>query len=81
MESAFTFTAADVVAARDWTEFQLSAWGVRTPYAHLWLSEAATRLTPGGTARVVLDYDPGEQLLSFDVWCNGARVYGMDDLL
>ena len=81
MDSAFTYSATDVRAAHEWTDFQLDAWGVRTPWAQVWLTEAATRIAPGGTARVVLDYDPEEHVLSLDVWCDGARVYGIDDLV
>ena len=81
MDSALTYPASDDVAARDWASSQLSSWGITTPYIGLWLNEASSRLRPEGTARVVLDYDPKERLLSLDVWCDGLRVYGMDDLL
>ncbi len=82
MDSTFTFTATDLLAAREWTHFQLASWGVKSPYVDLWLAEAACRITPaGGTARVVLDYDTGEQVLALDAWCGEARVYGIEDPL
>lgn len=81
MHSAFTYTASDVAAADEWTSFQLATWGVRTSFVRTWLEEATPRLPAGATARVVLDYDPREQVLTFDVWAEEFHVYSVDDLL
>ena len=81
MESAFTYTALDVAPAREWLSFQMQTWGVDSPYVDWWVAEAARLLGGGRAARAVLEYEPDQRLLSFDVWCDGRRVYGMDDFV
>lgn len=80
MESAYTYTSSDLPQAREWTDFQLQSWGVRSSFADWFLTEA-TRVLGDRTGRVVLDYDAGNRLLSFDVWCEGVRLYGLDDFV
>lgn len=81
MDSAFTYTSADLAEAAEWTAFQLRSWGVETPYVEYFLTEATLLLGPDRTGRVVLDYDPPQRLLSMDVWCGTDRLYGMDDFM
>lgn len=80
MQSAFTYTAADAAAACTWTTFQLTAWGISTPFVHQWFADLALRLPAGGVGRVVLNYERHEQLLSLDAFSGGIHIYGIDHL-
>jgi hypothetical protein len=80
VNSAYTYTPADVDAAETWTGFQLTAWGLTPHLVGEWLAEATACMEPEQTARVELTYQEHEQLLSFDVWVIDRHVYGVDHL-
>ncbi len=81
MEAAFTYTAADLAAAQQWARSQASAWGVQSSIIDWSLTAAARQIDAEQVGRVVLEYDPPQHLLSIDVFCDGARLYGMDDFV
>ena len=55
-------------------------WRLSVPAIGLWVSLAATRLATG-SARWTLEYDPHLHLISFEVYADGRRVYGVDDMV
>lgn len=55
-------------------------WGVRVPAAAAWARAASYRVR-GDQARWHLEYDPRLRLISFEVWDDGACVYGSDDVV
>ena len=81
MEAVFTYTADQLAEACAWAGIQTSSWGL--PIAHVphWLAQAADELADREAGKAVLCYDPEDRLLSFDVWSEGRRVFGMDDFL
>ncbi len=81
MNSAFTYTSGDLAQAREWSCFQLQTWGIDSGYVDWFLAEGARLLGEERTGRVVLDYDPQHRLLSFDIWCDDERLYGIDDFV
>jgi hypothetical protein len=81
MESTCTLSAATLGPVQSWAEGQTDEWHVRTPYLNGWLSQASRLLGPSRVGDVVLSYDPAVRLVSLDVYCNGDRVFGMDDLV
>ena len=81
MEATFTFTSATLPSAQEWARRQGRDWGVAAPHLLSWLQHGAELLGDGRTGRVVLCFDRDERLLSLDVWCDGARLFGMDDLV
>ena len=81
MEASTTYDAAGLLSAQAWARQQLQGWGVRGPHVDRWLRRGTELLGTDRTARVVLCFDPGDRLLSVDVWCDGRLVFGMDDLV
>ncbi len=81
MESTYRLEAGALPAAQQWAQGELRSWAVRSPYVDGWLDRAAQLLGDGPGGEVVLCFDEGERLLSLDVWCEGKRVFGMDDLV
>jgi hypothetical protein len=81
MESVFSYSRAEAPSAVEWTSTQLAHWGVRSPFVDWWVAEGGRLLGDGRTGRLVLAYDPDVRLVSFDVWCEDIRVYGMDDVV
>ena len=59
----------------------LDGWGARSAFVPLWLRTAARSLGAGDEAQLVVEFDASAQLLSFDAWVDGRRVYGADDWL
>ena len=81
MEATFDYTSATFAPAQDWAREQSRNWGVSTPYLSGWLQNGGDLLGDTDTGRAVLCFDPAERLLSLDIWSNGKRVFGMDDLV
>ena len=81
MEASFSYTSATIGAAQDWARRQGADWGVAAPHVTAWLQRGSELLGGSRTGRAVLCFDPQERLLSLDVWCDGHRVLGMDDLV
>ena len=74
-------TASEQPAAQQWADQQLQSWGLVGGHVKAWLHTAAESLPAGVAGRAVLVYDASDRLLSFDVWLDGQRVFGMDDFL
>lgn len=66
-------------AARAVTE-ALRGWSVRGGAARMWASSAAGHVA-AGAAEWRLEYDPDLALVSFEVWAQQRRVFGIDDWL
>ena len=81
MEASFTYEPSTVDAAQAWVLAQSASWGIRSPYLREWVQRGGELLGPGRSGDAVLAWDETHRLLSLDVWCDGRRVYGMDDLL
>jgi hypothetical protein len=81
VESAFTYSWQDVATAQEWAGGQMRAWGIAGPHVGRWLQRGAELLGESRAGEAVLAYDPHDRLLSLDVWCDGSRVFGVDDLL
>lgn len=81
VEATFSYTADELPAAQLWAGQQMQAWGLSGGHVQAWLHTAAHHLPEALPGRVVLAYDAADRLLSFDVWLDGRRVFGMDDFL
>jgi len=81
VESTTTLTHATLEPAQSWAQGEARKWQVRAPYLTMWLSQASALLEPSDVGDVVLCYDPDVRLVSIDVYRDGSRVFGMDDLV
>lgn len=79
MHATCEFVRTDVDDALVWARRQTDGWGVPPSFVAQWLTTAGDLLPASATGRVELSYDAAMGLLSLDVWCGEARVYGMDD--
>lgn len=81
MESTFHYSPAELPAAQAWAGAQLTSWGVGDTHVSRWLRRGAELLGEDRAGQAVLCWDPADCLLSLDVYCEGARIFGMDDLI
>lgn len=80
MHTTGVFEPSDPEAAARDVAGALRAWQVRGGAARMWAASAADRVTEG-SAEWRLDYDPDLSLVSFEVWWQQRRVFGIDDWL
>ena len=59
----------------------LSGWGVATSAPALWAASAAAHVHDAEGAEWTVEWDEDLQLVSFEVWQAGRRLFGLDDWL
>ena len=80
MHAELTLGPQPLQSASPWLEEQLTTWGLRPGLARLWLASAEGRLPLRETTRVHLEYDSDLGLVTCEVWADGQRLFGIDDL-
>ena len=80
MRSTGTFEPADPARVAQDVAQVLRSWEVRGGAARMWATAAAGHVA-AGPAEWVLEYDPDLALVSFEVWAEQRRVFGIDDWL
>ena len=80
MQADGTFDVADPESAAAEVTDVAQTWQIRVPAIRMW-AQAAVAYVGDGPARWLLEFDPVESLVSFEVWVNGRRAYGIDDWL
>lgn len=80
MHANLDLGAQPLAVASPWLESQLLTWGLRPGLARLWLSSAEGRLPLQDSTSIRLEYDSELGLVTCEVWADGRRLFGIDDL-
>ena len=78
MQAQREVTPADVADAQEWAAATFAAWGIRSPLLQAWVPEVSRA---GSACTLSFDLDRDVGLLAVDLWCDGRRVWGLDDFL
>jgi hypothetical protein len=81
VRAELTLGAKPLAQASPWLEDQLRTWGLTAGLARLWLASAEGRFPLQETTEIHLEYDADLGLISCEVWAEGRRIFGIDDLV
>ncbi len=65
--------------AERWIEDVLAGWELQPAVGGRWLAPADPHLRSPGPLRLRAEYEPELSLCSLEIWCDGRRVFGLDD--
>ena len=80
MRATGAYDGADTTGAAGAVAGVLQQWGLKPGGSRLWLQVAGAHCGPV-IGEWVVEYDRDLQLVTFEVWADQSRLFGIDDLV